>query len=235
LPVMVCMDGFVLTHTMEPIDLPARDEVQAWLPPFEFARKLDPADPRSLGMLVTPDYFPEVRHSHHAALRKALAVIETTDRDWTAAFGRSAGGLLSVEGDRKAKVGIIAMGSTIGTLRQGMEQATDKVGAARLISLRAFRPFPASAIRKAVRGLDHLIVVDRAISPGLGGILGTEVAAVLAGLKGAPRLVNHAIGLGGRDIPETIYGDLVASVGDPDAPTFSVFDADMEKLAPEDR
>lgn len=84
-------------------------------------------------------------------------------------------------------------------------------------------------------GLDHLIVIDRAISPGLGGILGSEVKSVLYGLPGAPRIHNHAIGLGGRDIPESIVGDLLAAIDDPDAPAFSVFDADLSMLPEDDR
>lgn len=235
LPVMVCMDGFVLTHTMEPIDLPTRDAVRAWLPPLEFSRRLDPDSPKSMGMLVTPEYFPEVRHSHHSAMQKALEVIESIDADFEKSFGRAAGGLLTVEGSAEAKIGIIAMGSTVGTMRAGMADFADEAGLARLIALRSFRPFPARALCEAVRGLDHLIVIDRAISPGLGGVLGVEVAAALAGMGGAPRVSNHALGLGGRDIPETIYVDLMAAVRDPDAPTFSIFDAEMEKIAPEDR
>ncbi|MCR8547387.1 pyruvate ferredoxin oxidoreductase [Salipiger sp. P9] len=233
LPVMVCMDGFILTHVMEPIDLPEQSEVDAWLPPFVFDRALDPSDPKSLGMMVTPDYFPEIRHAHHAAMEKALPVIEATDRDWEASFGRACGGLLTVEGDAGARVGILAMGSTVGTLRAGM--AEPGAAPARLITLRAFRPFPAKALRDAARGLDHLIVIDRAISPGAGGVVGLEVAAALAGHPDMPRLHNHALGLGGRDIPETIYADLIAAIEDTDAPGFSVFDADLSKLAPEDR
>lgn len=235
LPVMVCMDGFILTHTMEPIDMPTREELRAWLPPIDFDRRLDPADPKSMGMLVTPEYFPEVRHSHHAAMMKALSVIEEADTDFAAAFGRAAGGLLTVDGGKKAKTGVIVMGSTAGTMRVGMDHFADEAGPARLITLRCFRPFPAEALRKAVEGLDQLVVIDRAISPGLGGILGTEVAAVLSGVPGAPRIINAALGLGGRDIPEAVFADLMAAARDPKAPAFSVFDADMNKLAPEDR
>ena len=235
LPVMVCMDGFVLTHTFEPIDLPAQDAIDGWLPPLDFSRKLDPGDPKSLGTLVSPDFFAEVRHSHHAAMTKALSVIGEVDEAWSALTGRSCGGLLEVSGNPEARIGILAMGSTCGTIQTGMEHAEDAIGSARLIKLRAFRPFPADALRTACEGLDHLIVIDRAISPGLGGVVGTEVAATLADVPGAPRIHNHALGLGGRDIPETIYADLMATVTDPDATAFSVFDADMEKLDPEDR
>jgi pyruvate ferredoxin oxidoreductase alpha subunit len=234
IPVMVCMDGFVLTHTMEVIDMPEQALVDAWLPEFNFSRSLDPASPKSIGTLVTPEFFTEVRYSHHSAMQKALSVIEDTDASWAEAIGRSCGGLLTVEGEEDARIGIIAMGSTVGTLREGHRRHPES-GAAKLIKLRTFRPFPAEAIRQAVQGLDHLIVIDRAISPGAGGILGMEVAAALFGMPDAPRLHNHALGLGGRDIPETIYTDLLASVDNPDSPGFSIFDVQTDKLAPEDR
>ena len=184
---------------------------------------------------MAPDFFAEVRHSHHAAMTKSLDVIEAIDESWYVLTGRRCGGLLEVTGDSKARIGILAMGSTFGTIETGMLHAEPGTETARLLKLRAYRPFPVDALRAACEGLDHLIVIDRAISAGLGGVVGTEVAAVLAGVPGAPRIHNHALGLGGRDIPETIYSDLIATISDPDAPTFSVFDADPEKLNPEDR
>jgi len=235
LPVAVNMDGFVLTHTMEVIDMPTQEQVDKFLPPFEFAGALDPANPRSMGTLVDPSFFPEVRHSHHAALGKALAKIVEIDAAFKKVFGRAAGGLLTVEGDKKAKVGILAMGSVIGTMLAGLEHYQGEVGPARIIKLRSYRPFPAKALREAVKGLEKLVVIDRAISPGLGGVLGTEVAAVLSTLEKAPKVYNYALGLGGRDIPETMYRDLLKTIEDRKAPRFAVFDADLDKLPPEDR
>ncbi len=235
LPVAVCMDGFVLTHTMEVIDMPTQDEVNAFLPPFEFAAALDPTRPRSMGTLIDPNYFPEVRHSHHAAMGKALAKIEEIDKAYAKTFGRASGGLLTVEGDKKAKVGIIGMGSVIGTMLAGMDEYSGDVGTARIIKLRSYRPFPAKALREAVKGLDKLIVIDRAISPGLGGVLGTEVSAVLSTLDGGPKVYNYALGLGGRDIPETMYRDLLKTIEKKSAPRFAILDADLDKLPPEDR
>jgi len=235
LPVAVCMDGFVLTHTMEVIDIPSQDEVDAFLPPFEFAGALDTANPRSMGTLVDPNYFPEVRHSHHAAMGKALAKIEEIDEAFAEVIGRASGGLLTVDGPKKAKVGIIAMGSVVGTMMAGREHYGGEVGEARIVKLRSYRPFPAKALRAAVKGLDKVIVIDRAISPGMGGVLGTEVSAVLSTLDKAPKVFNYALGLGGRDIPETMYRDLLTTIEAKDAPRFAVFDADLEKLPPEDR
>ncbi|MEJ2021022.1 MAG: hypothetical protein P8X43_03005 [Maritimibacter sp.] len=235
IPVAVCMDGFVLTHTMEVIDMPTQEEVDKFLPDFEFSSALDPANPRSMGTLIDPNYFPEVRHSHHAAMHKALEKIEQVDKDFAKAFGRASGGLLTVEGDKKAKVGILASGSVIGTMQAGMADYGDEVGTARIIKLRSYRPFPAKALRNAVKGLDKLIVIDRAISPGLGGVLGTEVSAVLSTLDNAPTVYNYALGLGGRDIPESMYRDLLKTIEKKSAPRFAILDADLDKLPPEDR
>ncbi len=235
LPVMVCMDGFVLTHTMEVIDMPGQAQVDAFLPPFAFSRALDSADPRTVGTLVDPGWFAEMRHSHHAAMGRALGVIEKVDADFAKLTGRASGGLLTVTGDPDARVGILAMGSVVGTLEAGMADFGAEAGTARLIKLRAFRPFPARALREAVAGLDTLIVIDRAISPGLGGIVGSEVAAVLQSMTAAPRVLNYALGLGGRDIPENVYPALIAAAANPQAPRFAVFDADLDKLMPEDR
>ncbi|RME18332.1 MAG: pyruvate ferredoxin oxidoreductase [Alphaproteobacteria bacterium] len=235
LPVAVNMDGFVLTHTMEAIDMPSQEQVDAFLPPFEFAGALDPANPRSLGTLVDPDWFAEVRHSHHAALGKALERIEQIDAEYARITGRAAGGLLAVADAPGAKVGILAMGSVVGTMLAGREDLGAEAGQARIIRLRAFRPFPARALRAAVEGLEKLVVIDRAISPGLGGVLGTEVSAVLSTMERAPKVYNFALGLGGRDIPETRYAEMLALIERPDAPRFAVLDADLEKLPPEDR
>ena len=91
LPVAVNMDGFVLTHTMEVIDVPDQADVDKFLPPFEFARKLDPAKPASMGTLVDPNWFPEVRHSHHAAMGRALPKIEEIDKAFAKIFGARLG------------------------------------------------------------------------------------------------------------------------------------------------
>lgn len=233
LPVMVCLDGFILTHTMEVIDMPNAEMVNEFLPPIDFNRRLDTSSPKSLGMLVAPDFFAEVRHSHHAAMEKALRVIETADKDWEKISGRSAGGLLQIKGDKKSKIGIMTMGSTFGTLEVGFERFADECGAARLIKLRVFRPLPKQAIIDAVLGLDELIVIDRAISPGMGGILGCEIKAALSGMKKAPKIHNFAIGLGGRDIQDSVYRDLLNAIKT-ENPNF-ILDADLEKLLPEDR
>lgn len=207
LPVMVCMDGFVLTHTLETLEIPDQDLVDRYLPPFVFGRMLDPRNPLSLGTLVGPEYFSETRHLAHQALQDAASTIVDADREWQTLTGRSAGGLLTVEGPADARIGVLAMGSVVSTFREAMEC----LGAepARLIALRAFRPLPVDAIRAACAGLSHLVVVDRAVSPGFGGIVGGEIKAALAGLADAPQIHNVAIGLGGRDVPMEMWSRLL--------------------------
>ena len=233
LPVMVCMDGFVLTHTLEVVDMPDQALIDRFLPPFEFQRALDPRRPITQGALVSPDFFGEIRHSHHAAMQKSAAVIESVDADWAALTGRRCGGLLTVEGPADAETAVLALGSMCGTLLEAMETLPmDRP--VKLIKLRCFRPFPEQALREATAGVRDLIVLDRAVCPGLGGPVGNEVKATLYGTEAAPRVHTYAVGLGGRDIPLDILPDLVATLDKPVGP-FSVFDADLEKLAPEDR
>ena len=232
LPVMVCVDGFTLTHTLEPLELPTQEQVDHYLPPYNFSRALDPAKPISIGTLVTPEHFTEVRHAHHMAMIKAIAEIEAADRDWQAVSGRSGGALLAVSGPEDARVGILTIGSIHGTLMAAME-AFPHMEPARLIKLRCFRPFPEDAIREACRGLDRLVVVERALSPGAGGIVGNEVRAALSIMEGPPRVENYAVGLGGRDVPLDTYPRLLEASAAPGE--FRIFDVDISRLAPEDQ
>ncbi len=234
LPVMVCVDGFTLTHTLEPIDIPSQEQVDAFLPPFAFARTLNPRWPISVGTLVSPDFFPEARHSHHQALLHAQDVIQAVDHEWRQAVGRSAGGLLQVHGDPNAEVGILTLGGITGTLLDAIEEYPE-MGPVRLIKLRAFRPFPIAALQVACEGLRELIVLERALSPGSGGIIGAEVRAALFDLPGRPRVHNFAVGLGGRDVPLEIYPHLLKAIEAEHPHHFAVFDVALEKLPAEDR
>ncbi len=234
LPVMVCMDGFTLTHTLEAIDIPDQEQVDLLLPAYKFARTLDPRQPISMGTLLSPDFYPEARHSHHQAVLNAAEVIERTDEEWSSICGRSWGGLLSVEGPEEARIGILVLGSVLGTLREGAEAYPD-APPAKLIKLRSYRPFPVDSLKEAVAGLDELIVLERALSPGGGGIVGPEVRAALSELEQAPRVHNFAVGLGGRDVPLDIYPRLLAAAGDEVATRFSIFDVELDRLPEEDR
>jgi pyruvate ferredoxin oxidoreductase alpha subunit len=235
LPVMVCVDGFTLTHTLEPLEMPTQEQVDGFLPPYFFRHGLHPDEPRSLGTLVGPEHFSEVRHAHHHALLRAQDEIVQADADWGEVVGRQYGGLLEVRGEPEATLGIMTLGSVLGTLEDAMEENPD-LPRARFIKLRSFRPFPAQALREACAGLEHLIVLERALSPGYGGIVGPEVHAVLAGQSSPPKIYNVAAGLGGRDMSLELYRrlvDLIASGREPEP--FCIIDADPMLLPEEDR
>ncbi len=234
LPVMVCMDGFVLTHTLEPIDLPTQAQVDSFLPPYRFARALDPQNPLSIGNLVTPDYYSEARYAHHQALLRAQEEIISADHDWQALTGRSCGALASASGPQDARVAILSIGSVMGTLYDAREEYAN-LGPVKLIALRSMRPFPVEALKQVCHGLARLIVLERALSPGAGGILGSEVRAALSDMPAPPRIYNFAAGLGGRDIPLEIYPRLLAASQGDEAARFTILDVDLGKLAREDR
>ncbi len=233
LPVMVCMDGFTLTHTLETIDIPEQEMVDTYLPPFNFKRALDSTRPTSVGTLVSPDHYPEARHSHHHALLAALDEIVAADDDWLRLSDRSAGGLLSVDGPDDARIGILTLGSVYGTLSAARDEAQD-LPATKLIKLRAYRPFPVDALRTACADLTDLIVLERALSPGFGGIVASEVHSALAGMTQVPRIHSFAVGLGGRDIPLGIYRKLHQQIDVPEPQAFTIIDVELEKLPLED-
>jgi pyruvate ferredoxin oxidoreductase alpha subunit len=229
LPVMVCVDGFTLTHTLEVIDLPRQDEVDRMLPPFVFERRLDPNNPISIGTLVSPDFYTEARYSHHQALQESLPVIEQAAQEWQAISGRQQDALLRCTGPATAKVGILTLGSVAGTLEAALELYPDEP-ATRLIALRCFRPFPADAIRAACAGLTDLVVLERALSPGSGGIVGSEVRAAFSASTDAPRIHNFSVGLGGRDIPLSILPRLHHAVRDGLGLPFAILDLEPDRL-----
>lgn len=230
-PVMVCVDGFTLTHTLEAIDLPEQELVDRFLPPYRFSRTLDPRRPMSFGTLVAPEYYTEMRELHHRALLSALDLIPEVDAAWQALSGRHAGGLLRVEGDPEAPTGVLTLGSIFGTLADAVAQEP-ACGPVRLMHLRCFRPFPAAALRAACAGLERLVVLERAISPGAGGIVTAEVRAALAELAKPPQVHGFAVGLGGRDVPLDLLPRLLASLPAQPGP-FRIFDLDPDKLPEE--
>lgn len=234
LPVMVCVDGFVLTHTLEPIDLPTQEQVDGFLPPYRFARALDPRKPISIGNLVDPGYYAEARCIHHRALLRAQDEIVAADRDWEKITGRSCGGLLTVDGPAGANVAILSIGSVMGTLADARDEYGDGQPV-KLIRLRSMRPFPVEALKRACARLSELIVLERALSMGSGGILGAEVRAALSEMPSPPRIHNFAAGLGGRDMPLAIYPKLLEALNVPSATRFEIIDVDLTKIAEEDR
>jgi pyruvate ferredoxin oxidoreductase alpha subunit len=197
-PVMVCVDGFILTHAYEPVDLPAQAEVDAWLPPFEPVQVLDPADPVSIGALVGPEAFAEVRYLAHHKQLQALGAIAKLAVTFGDTFGRESGGLVVPYRTDGAEMVVVALGSVLGTIKDtvdGMRAEGVAIGA---VKLATFRPFPFAELRAALAGAERVVVLEKALAPGQGGIAASDVRMALRGL---PTLVYTLIaGLGGRAI-----------------------------------
>jgi pyruvate ferredoxin oxidoreductase alpha subunit len=194
LPVMVCMDGFVLTHAVERIDLPSQDAVDAFVPPYEPRQLLDPDEPVSIGAMVGPDAFTEVRYLAHAKHLRALEVSPQVATEFAAAFGRDSGGLVRDYRCADAETVVIALGSVLGTVKDTVDELRDEGVSIGVLGVTSFRPFPFEAVRTALRGVRRVVVLERALAVGMGGIVAADVrtawsgepCTVIAGLGGRP-------------------------------------------------
>jgi pyruvate ferredoxin oxidoreductase alpha subunit len=198
MPVMVCMDGFILTHAYERVDMPTQAQVDAFLPPYEPRQLLDPAEPVSIGAMVGPEAFMEVRYLAHAKQTMALDLIPKIAGEFAQAFGRSSGGLVRAYRCEDAETIVVALGSVVGTLQDTVDELRAggvKIG---VLAIRSFRPFPLAAVRAALQGAKRVVVLEKSFSVGLGGVVSTDVRLALSGLQ----LHGYTViaGLGGRAI-----------------------------------
>ena len=197
-PVMVCMDGFVLTHAFEALDVPTPEQVDAFLPPFHPRQVLDPDEPLTIGAMVGPEAFTEVRYLAFHRQREALARIPEIAAEFRAMFGRDSGGLLHTYRCEDATTIVLAMGSVLGTLKDTVDGLRDDGERVGVVGLTSFRPFPMSAVWNALRRAERVITLERAFSPGVGGIVSANVHMALAGLS--QRYHTVIAGLGGRPV-----------------------------------
>jgi len=198
LPVMVCMDGFILTHAYEQVDLPSQEQVDAFLPAYEPRQVLDPAEPVTIGAMVGPEAFTEVKYLAHVKMIQALDLIGELSSELTACLGRDCGGLLRTYRSEDAETIVVALGSVLGTIEDTVDELRDrgmKVGA---VGIKAFRPFPLEDVRAALGHAKRVVVIEKALALGIGGIVSQNVRS---GLAGSTSHVHTVIaGLGGRPI-----------------------------------
>lgn len=207
LPVMVCMDGFVLTHAVEAVDLPSQEQVDAFLPPFEPRQVLDPAEPVSIGAMVGPEAFTEVRYLAHLRQLQALTQIPIIAAEYAELVGRASGGLVSEYRIEGADVIVVALGSVLGTLKDAVDELRDAGHSVGVLAIKSFRPFPLDAVRAALAEAEEVIILERALAVGIGGIVSENVRTALAGLPIVTRTV--IAGLGGRPIMKQSLIDMV--------------------------
>jgi pyruvate ferredoxin oxidoreductase alpha subunit len=212
MPVMVCMDGFILTHAYERIDMPTQAQVDAFLPPYEPRQVLDPAEPVTIGAMVGPEAFMEVRYLAHAKQTMALERIPQIAAEFESVFGRASGGLVSPYRCEDAQTIVVALGSVIGTLKDTIDDLRAGGMQVGVLGIRSFRPFPLAAVRAALQQAQQVVVLEKSFSVGLGGVVSTDVRLALSGLQ----LHGYTViaGLGGRAITKA---SLARTIGEAQA------------------
>jgi pyruvate ferredoxin oxidoreductase alpha subunit len=198
LPVMVCMDGFILTHAYERLDLPAPEQVDAYLPRYEPRQVLDPREPVSIGAMVGPEAFTEVRYLAHAKQMQALELIPQHAAEFREIFGRDTGGLVRAYRTEDAETIVVALGSVLGTIKDTVDEMRDqghRIGALGIVS---FRPFPLAEVRRILQNAKRVVVLEKSLAVGIGGIVAANVRMALSGVH----LHGYTViaGLGGRPI-----------------------------------
>ncbi len=194
LPVMVCMDGFILTHAYERVDMPTQQQVDAYLPPFEPRQVLDPAEPVSIGAMVGPEAFTEVRYLAHVKQMQALELIPGWANEFRRAFGRESGGLVHTYRVEDADTVVVALGSVLGTIKDTVDEMRGRGVRIGVLGISCFRPWPREAVHQALARAKRVIVLEKSLAVGIGGIVSTNVRTtwngpvhtVIAGLGGRP-------------------------------------------------
>lgn len=202
LPVMVCMDGFILTHAYEPVDIPEPKEVDAFLPPFKAKHIVDPRYPRGIGLFADPRFYMETRYTLHRAMEKSEETIKAVSSEFAKAFGRDSGGFIKTYKLKDADLVIISMGSVVGTIKDLIDQLEEEGKKVGLLQICSYRPFPRKAVYNALKDKMNIVVLEKSISLGRGGILASDVRWSFPRAEKKDRNISSFIaGLGGRNIP----------------------------------
>lgn len=218
LPTMTCLDGFIVTHSLERFEPLPDETVKKFVGEFKFKRSLlDVKNPTTFGPFDWTDYYFEHKYQQVDAMRHVIPVVNQVQDDFAKVSGRRYGLIEPYRLD-DADYAVMAMGSTAGTLKDIVDELRaegKKVGS---IKLRLFRPFPARELAKTLEGLKGVAILDRAVSIGASGPLFPEVRSALYEAKDKPKLTNYIYGLGGRDIkPEElkhVYKQLIYNEGE---------------------
>ena len=228
MPVMVCMDGFILTHAFERVDIPSQEQVDAYLPPFDPRQVLDPKEPISIGAMVGPEAFMEVKYLAHAKQMQALELIPQLAAEFKQTFGRDSGGLVRTYRAGDAETMILAMGSVLGTIKDVVDEMRaegHKIGVLGIIS---YRPFPLAQVRAALLNCKRFVVLEKSLAVGMGGIVATDVrmAVTGTGLRGFTAIA----GLGGRSIPKASLHKLFRQAGKEELEPVTFVDLDWDAV-----
>jgi pyruvate ferredoxin oxidoreductase alpha subunit len=200
LPAMVCIDGYILTHGIETVDIPAQKEVDKFLPAYQAPYKLDVDNPMTLGALADPNYYMETRFAIQETHKEIIDALPKLFGEFSSSFGRSYNFIEKYRMEDAQKA-IIAMGSVCGTIKDVVDELRKKGKKVGLLKVSVLRPFPAQEIYNALKGVAKVAVLDRALSLGSLAPLASEVKAVFFGKKKSPKIISSFVaGIGGRDV-----------------------------------
>lgn len=209
LPVMVCVDGFGLAHAVEAVDLPEPALVDRYLPPRRPRQALDPADPLTIGTLVGSEAFTEVRYLAHRAELKVLERLPVLLDELVRDSRRPCDGLVSPYRLCGAQTVVVALGSVLGTVKDAVDELRADGLPVGALGLTLFRPFPAALVRAALAGARRVVVLERAVAAGVGGIVAADLAVALDGL--GLRRYTAVAGLGGRPVTRAALRQLLVA------------------------
>jgi len=201
LPAMVCIDGFILSHTYEPVILLEEDITEEYLPSYDPPYRLDPTNPKSFGTLGTPDVYMEARYMQEKAMETALDKIKEAAIDFKRMYGRWHGDLVDTYRVDDADIILISMGSVVGTMKEAVDRARDEGVKVGIVKLRVFRPFPKKELVDTLKNAKVVAVIEKDVCVGkYEGALTTELKAVLYSYGMGVPVLGRIAGLGGRDI-----------------------------------
>ncbi len=209
LPVMVCIDGFFLTHTIEVVELPEQEDVDNFLPPYERGDVyLDPENPMTINQLNSADTFTEIKYSHNQALNRVIDLFPVVAKEFEDIFNRK----YSLSKDincEDADVVVVTLGSSSGTVRkvaQEMSSNGKKIGA---LQISSFRPFPKEEVIEKLKGSKSVAVIDRSWALGTDGPLSQEIKSALYSAGMNIPVYDYVAGLGGMDLSEKTIRNVI--------------------------
>jgi len=217
LPCMVVLDAFVLSHTLETVEIPDQAKVDDFLPPFDPEYKLEPGKPQAFGGLGAPDEYFELRYNIQRSIEESKKLWEQTGREFGELWGREYGLVESYRAD-DAETLIVTSATIASTARVAVDNFRSRGEKVGLLRIRVFRPFPSEVVREVVGSVKRAVVIDRNISFGASGIFYQEVKAALYNSPEKPPIFGIITGIGGRDVTSTDIEEIVRMTQKMDKP-----------------
>ncbi|PLX21841.1 pyruvate ferredoxin oxidoreductase [Candidatus Parcubacteria bacterium] len=226
IPVMVNIDGFVLTHSYEPVVIPSAAEIKKYLPAYkpEKGEYLDPQNPTTFGAFAPPHSYMEIRQELYDDLKSSLTVINKEYKNFKKVLGQASkedehqskvnNGLIEYYGPQKPKILLVAMGSVVGTIKDVVDDHSKEFslsGSIGVLKIKTFRPFPSEEVLKIVKKVKYVAVLEKAVSLGSEGPLTQEIKSAVQG-KTQVKVQNFVVGLGGRDITKDMIKKIAKEI-----------------------